>query len=68
MEDKEISERILTPEQCALLARLMDCWKKNTCLRFGQLMCILVKTGKTQFYLSDQELINKIDEFLEPLP
>jgi hypothetical protein len=58
----------LSSEQCLLLEKIQETWKLNQNLRYGQMLCIIIKSGKTQFYLTDEELCKKIDEFNTPLP
>lgn len=57
----------LNEEQLEVLNQLKICWSENNNLRFGQMLAIIIKSGKSQFFMPDKELIQRIKEFVEPL-
>ena len=70
MCDHEVADGIsktfsgsLTSSSCDLLAALMRVWEKNPELRFGQFIHNIIHDPKSLFHISNESMIESIDEF-----
>jgi hypothetical protein len=51
-----------------VIKELSETWSKYPSLRLGQLLCIVVREGKRQFHITDEELCELLENFRLELP
>ena len=64
----ESSQKTKTTSKSEFLKEILTCWETRPGMKFGYLVASIVKSGKRQLEISDEDFIKLCEEFRADLP